>query len=597
MIIVGSGISGLTTGSLLSQLGYRVVVLESSSTAGGQCSTFERAGFEFDSGLSAVTGMGRWQFGRRVMDRVTGGAVEWRAPMPDGQPFDCCKAGAQTLNDDATGGPTPAFRFTADKSANKRLLKERFPDAKDQACIDQFFRSVSVARFLLVPWFLIKLLPRRSLREFLSRRLGGILGRYLSRTTADHLRQYTSNTALIGVLTYNYASLGMPPGQSSWLCQCSSSPLSSRSPPSYPVGGPSFIPLAACELIRRNGGLVFSDCKVERLLFDDNTDRGFSLLERSNVCWGVVVSGHKLYAKHVVCANGFRQSMLKLVPPRHRARLGDFPNALEFFDGVAPSSWSSSTTIITANDDGSYDSVDEPAVPVPRPKQTPRDKSGVGPSTSFLRLHVGLTGSSASHGLPASDLWLFPSWDHDADDRRAAVNREAPAPAVRISSPSAKDPSWDQRWPKRSVVVVDSPCDFKWFAEWRHLPRKSRGAAYGKLKDWYTDRLLKVLYSEYPSLRDAVSTTSLSTPLSANTLRGVDRGEALGVQHTASRMTTHAPDLAPGCDIDGLYFAGQDIAPVGGIEGGLLAGLLCALTICRAAIVQYTWIWITSRWW
>eukprot|EP00298_Acanthocystis_sp_HF-20_P007536 c17106_g1_i1.p1 GENE.c17106_g1_i1~~c17106_g1_i1.p1 ORF type:complete len:596 (+),score=260.84 c17106_g1_i1:73-1860(+) len=50
-VIIGSGMSGLTTAAVLSRFGYRVLVLEQHDIAGGGTHTFDLKGFKFDSGL------------------------------------------------------------------------------------------------------------------------------------------------------------------------------------------------------------------------------------------------------------------------------------------------------------------------------------------------------------------------------------------------------------------------------------------------------------------------------------------------------------------------------------------------------------------
>lgn len=49
-VVIGSGISGLTTAALLSKSGKKVLVLEQHDQAGGCCHTFVEKGFEFDIG-------------------------------------------------------------------------------------------------------------------------------------------------------------------------------------------------------------------------------------------------------------------------------------------------------------------------------------------------------------------------------------------------------------------------------------------------------------------------------------------------------------------------------------------------------------------
>ncbi|AGK61884.1 Phytoene dehydrogenase-related protein [Archaeoglobus sulfaticallidus PM70-1] len=61
VIIVGSGIAGLTCGALLSKRGYKVLVLEQHYQVGGYCSSFKRRDFVFNAGVSDVSGL--WEKG------------------------------------------------------------------------------------------------------------------------------------------------------------------------------------------------------------------------------------------------------------------------------------------------------------------------------------------------------------------------------------------------------------------------------------------------------------------------------------------------------------------------------------------------------
>ncbi len=61
VIIVGSGIGGLTCGAVLSKRGYKVLVLEQHYQVGGYCSSFKRKGFTFNTGVENVSGL--WKKG------------------------------------------------------------------------------------------------------------------------------------------------------------------------------------------------------------------------------------------------------------------------------------------------------------------------------------------------------------------------------------------------------------------------------------------------------------------------------------------------------------------------------------------------------
>jgi all-trans-retinol 13,14-reductase len=52
VIVIGSGIGGLTTAALLSRAGKKVLVLEQHDQCGGCCHSFVEKGFEFDTGIA-----------------------------------------------------------------------------------------------------------------------------------------------------------------------------------------------------------------------------------------------------------------------------------------------------------------------------------------------------------------------------------------------------------------------------------------------------------------------------------------------------------------------------------------------------------------
>jgi hypothetical protein len=57
VIIIGSGLAGLSCGALLSSCGRKVLVLESHDTPGGAAHSWERKGFHFESGPSLYSGL------------------------------------------------------------------------------------------------------------------------------------------------------------------------------------------------------------------------------------------------------------------------------------------------------------------------------------------------------------------------------------------------------------------------------------------------------------------------------------------------------------------------------------------------------------
>ena len=79
-LIIGSGIGGLTTASLLSDLGWKVAVLEQHYTAGGNTHSYERAGYDWDVGVHYLGDLGTRTTTRRMFDWLSQGQLHW-APM------------------------------------------------------------------------------------------------------------------------------------------------------------------------------------------------------------------------------------------------------------------------------------------------------------------------------------------------------------------------------------------------------------------------------------------------------------------------------------------------------------------------------------
>ena len=85
LIIIGSGMGGLTVASLMAQFKQqRVLLLERHFRLGGFTHSFTRPGHRaWDVGLHYVGGMAAGEIGRQLFDFVTRGGVRWqKMPSP-----------------------------------------------------------------------------------------------------------------------------------------------------------------------------------------------------------------------------------------------------------------------------------------------------------------------------------------------------------------------------------------------------------------------------------------------------------------------------------------------------------------------------------
>jgi all-trans-retinol 13,14-reductase len=200
------------------------------------------------------------------------------------------------------------------------------------------------------------------------------------------------------------------------------------------------------------------------------------------------------------------------------------------------------------------------------------------PSISHVCLYAGLKGTAAELQLTGTNLWVYPSEDHDTNVRRFFANPDSALPGVYISFPSAKDPAFSDRFPGRSTIDVITFAPYDWFSRWDHTHWQKRGADYEGFKRGLASRLLEVLYRHVPTVRDRVLHSELSTPLSTRHFANYAHGEIYGLAHTPDRFRLRM--LGPRTPVRDLYLTGQDVG-VCGVMGAISGGILTASLILK----------------
>ena len=272
VLVVGSGIGGLTAAACLAKMGRRVCVLEQHYTAGGFTHAYERAGYDWDVGVHYIGDMGSPRtLGRRLFDHITDGALEW-APMDDH--FDRIFLGDEH------------FDLVAGKPAYRDALVAAFP--REEAAIDRYLDLMRSARDATRLATLQKLLPYRA-----GRWLGAWLGRRIPPavygTTRDVLESLTRNQKLIAVLTGQWGDCGLPPARSSFLIHSMIAQHYMHGG-YYPVGGASRIAGTIIPVIRRAGGEVFTYAEVQRIRGGPEGVVGVEMADGTTIDAPVVIS-------------------------------------------------------------------------------------------------------------------------------------------------------------------------------------------------------------------------------------------------------------------------------------------------------------------
>ncbi len=270
-LIIGSGIGGLTTAALLSEIGWRVAVLEQHYTAGGATHSYERNGYDWDVGVHYIGDMGARTTSRRMMDFLSQGNLHW-SPMD--AHYDRFFIGDRSY--DAVAG----------RDAFRENLVGHFP--REAAAVDRYLemlgevsrgmRTFSLGR-TLPPWAAAIAGP------YLRHRLP----RSFNRTTWDVLSEITSDPDLIAVLTGQWGDLGLPPKRSAWVIQALVAKHYLHGG-YYPVGGASRIAETILPRIRAAGGEVFTYARVEEVLLRHGKTRGVRMADGSEIACDCVIS-------------------------------------------------------------------------------------------------------------------------------------------------------------------------------------------------------------------------------------------------------------------------------------------------------------------
>ena len=204
------------------------------------------------------------------------------------------------------------------------------------------------------------------------------------------------------------------------------------------------------------------------------------------------------------------------------------------------------------------------------------------PSVSHVCLYIGFQHSVEELGMSKTNLWMYPSFDHDKNVNDYLENSNAPLPVVYASFPSAKDPDWPNRYPGKSAVDLITLAPYEWFAKWEDKRWKKRGEEYESLKENLSQRLLERLYQQMPQLRGKVDYYELSSPLSTRHFVNYQHGEIYGMEHSPERFQQKF--VRAQTPIKNLYLTGQDLVSAG-VGGALIGGALTVSAILKKDIL------------
>jgi len=283
-IIIGSGISGLSTAALLSLKDKKVLVLEKHFKIGGWTHTFQRNNYEWDVGIHYIGQVNKTDsVVRKLFDLISGRRLEW------------C---SMNKNYDRIIFPDKSYDFVAPRQQFIDDMISSFP--KEESAIITYMK-------------LIDEVVSSSRKYFSQKALSGFIGsitypfmnrkffKYSDRTTLDVLSSLTHDNKLIGVLTGQWGDYGLPPAQSSFAMHAFVAHHYFDGG-NYPKGTSRRIAETVSDLIENNGGKLAVNAGVKEIK-----------LHHGNAVGVIMDNGDLIESKHVISSTGVVNTLDKLL--------------------------------------------------------------------------------------------------------------------------------------------------------------------------------------------------------------------------------------------------------------------------------------------
>jgi len=291
VIVIGSGMGGMTTAAALSRLDHKVLLLEQAQTIGGLTHAFTRNGFAWDVGLHYCGMFGHDQFGGRILDWLSGGTIEFQSV---GTVYDTLHFPDEF--EISVGRPAESYKME---------LKERFPDNAIE--IDAYFEALLSAEEAAHMVGAERAIPEpfRSAHHWWNKRQ---IERWCDRTTSEVLGQLISNPKLAAVLSAQWGTYGGKPKEASFAFHATviGHYLEGAG---YPVGGSAAIAAGLVPVIEAAGGSARAGTPVSKILLENGKATGVS-----------TKAGELIHAPFIVSAIGAGETVKHLLPENIRGQ-------------------------------------------------------------------------------------------------------------------------------------------------------------------------------------------------------------------------------------------------------------------------------------
>ncbi|EFO19028.2 hypothetical protein LOAG_09468 [Loa loa] len=529
VIVIGSGLSGLTVAKVLAASGRKVLVLEQHDRAGGSCHTFKLDKYEFDVGLHYVHNMYPGKDLYRICSAITDSQVQWQKME---EPFDTIIIGKQYYG--RTSGDSKHFRDQ---------LKLWFSEEADsiESYFDYVLKCLNINLWWLigaklVPSFIVRLLSKFSFINFFTN-----LFKYCELNLLDVMKDYGLSAEVRAVISYYFVNYGVPPNRASFFQHH----LFLMENGYYPIGGAALLVASIIRSIQKFGGKVIVQADVEQIVFDNGKVNGVKVKHgrfKYFIQTSLVVSTAPIIKtfNELIPRNITQNSvMFKIVNQLNSLETVQFGGFQAYIglSGTQNTLGLPSNNYFWSKNNNSYE----------------------------YNHYLSLSSSElAEYGCP---------------------------PQIFICFPSAKDPTWDERNPGTSTCQLISLANPAWFEEFKDTSKKNsikrlNRAEYTELKHLIGELMISQFLTLFPNLEPHITYVEFSTPLTQQYYMRNAHGEYYSLTQQIDRFKLKFwSELRCKTDLPGLYLSGQDILFCG-VASVLYSGLITAGSILGRNLLQ-----------
>lgn len=281
-VVIGSGISGLTTAALLAKNGRKVVIIEGNRKPGGALRRFSRGGIPFDIGFHYTGGLGQGQVLRTLWEHL--------GVWPGIKPLPIHPAGYDLFKFKKSG--TEVKSFYSYEGAREQLHSV-FPE--ESAGIDLYLDLVkSVCR--QIPFFNLDLPLEPFLRDFFSSR---------DQPLIEAIPAIIKNPELQAILSAPTLLYGVPPNQAGLTMHASVAHSYYNGAWGLEGGGQALVE-SFLRVLAKNEVEILTGHRARQIKVSSGLVTGVTFGDREIKTDQVIYSGHPAHLATMVAPGTFR---------------------------------------------------------------------------------------------------------------------------------------------------------------------------------------------------------------------------------------------------------------------------------------------------